>query len=247
MDPKVLQEIYNTTGNDVWQFVPSISRDGPHFVICLIWTMPIEYKLASDLTYEVSCFLVLCLFQNFQEWFLWWFYKLHATIFSLKSFQVIFLFWTIMYNFMKMVNLLTIMILTTVRFTGLILTRYFMLCLVNQLKSSIWTRLASIVSKITQTRFQIVSTNIFLKSWDASYRGPHIQIKLYVMARTSSKNSRICLCPFLNHKSKKNWIRPDVLYQIVTKELGISNLQMLGQARTPQRWYFLFFTTANWR
>ena len=67
MDPKVLQENYNTTGNDVWQFVPSISRDEPHFVICLIWTMPIEYQLASGLTYEVSCFLVLYLFQNFQE------------------------------------------------------------------------------------------------------------------------------------------------------------------------------------
>ena len=68
MDPKVLQENYNTTGNDVWQFVPSISRgdaDEPQFVICLIWTMPIEYQLASDHFYEVSYFLVLCLFQNF--------------------------------------------------------------------------------------------------------------------------------------------------------------------------------------
>ena len=65
MDPKVLQENYNTTENEVWQFVPAISRgDEPHFVICLIWTMPIEYQLASDLNYEVSCFLVFCLFQN---------------------------------------------------------------------------------------------------------------------------------------------------------------------------------------
>ena len=68
MDPKVLQENYNTTRNDVWQFVPSIGRgDEPHFVICLIWTMPVEYLLTSDLMYEVSCFQVLCLFQNFQE------------------------------------------------------------------------------------------------------------------------------------------------------------------------------------
>ena len=65
MDPKVLQEKYNTTKDDAWQFVPSISRDEPNFVICLIWTMPIEYKLDSGLNYEVSCFLVLCLFQKF--------------------------------------------------------------------------------------------------------------------------------------------------------------------------------------
>ena len=68
MDPKVLQENYNTTRDDAWQFVPSISRDEPYnFVICLIWTMPIEYQLASGLTYEVSCFLVLFLLQKFQE------------------------------------------------------------------------------------------------------------------------------------------------------------------------------------
>ena len=67
MDPKVLQEKYNTTKDYAWQFVPSISRDEPNFVICLIWTMPIEYQLASGLTYEVSCFLVLYFFQNFQE------------------------------------------------------------------------------------------------------------------------------------------------------------------------------------
>ena len=65
MDPKVLQEKYNTSKDDAWQFVPSISRDEPNFVICLIWTMPIEYQLASGLNYEVSCFLVLCLFQKF--------------------------------------------------------------------------------------------------------------------------------------------------------------------------------------
>ena len=64
MDPKVLQEKYNTTIDDAWQFVPSISRDEPNFVICLIWTMPIEHQLASGLNYEVSCFLVLCLFQK---------------------------------------------------------------------------------------------------------------------------------------------------------------------------------------
>ena len=65
MDPKVLQEKYNTTKDDAWQFVPSISRDEPNFVICLIWTMPIEYQLASGLNYEVICFLVLFLFQKF--------------------------------------------------------------------------------------------------------------------------------------------------------------------------------------
>ena len=60
MDKRVLQENYNTTSDEVWQFVPSISRDDPYdFVICLIWTMPIEYQLESGLTYEVSCFLVL--------------------------------------------------------------------------------------------------------------------------------------------------------------------------------------------
>ena len=64
MDPKVLR-FFNTTKDDAWQFVPSISRDEPMFVICLIWTMPIEYQLASGLNYEVSCFLVLCLFQKF--------------------------------------------------------------------------------------------------------------------------------------------------------------------------------------
>ena len=53
MDPKVLQEKYNTTKDDAWQFVPSISRDEPNFVICLIWTMPKEYQLSSDLNYEV--------------------------------------------------------------------------------------------------------------------------------------------------------------------------------------------------
>ena len=129
---------------------------------------------------------------------------LHATIFSPKYFQVIFLLCTIMYNFMKMANLLTIMILTTVRFTGLDLVKYFILCLVSQLKSSIWTRPASIVSKITQIRYQIVSTNIFQKSWVASYHGPQIQTEPFVRARTSCSNSKICLCPFLNHKSKKN-------------------------------------------
>ena len=65
MDPKVLQEKYNTTKDDAWQFVLSISRDEPQLVICVIWTMPIEYQLASGLNYEVSCFLVLCLFQKF--------------------------------------------------------------------------------------------------------------------------------------------------------------------------------------
>ena len=56
MDQKVLQENYNTTRDDAWQFVPSISRDEPHkFVICLIWSMPIDYQLSSDLTYEVIC------------------------------------------------------------------------------------------------------------------------------------------------------------------------------------------------
>ena len=65
MDPKVLQEKYNTTKDDAWQFVLSISRDEPQFVICVIWTMPIEYQLASGLNYEVSCFLILCLFQKF--------------------------------------------------------------------------------------------------------------------------------------------------------------------------------------
>ncbi len=61
MNPIVLQHL-NTTKDDVWQFVPSISRDVPNFVICLIWTMPTEYHLASDLNYEVSCFLVFSLF-----------------------------------------------------------------------------------------------------------------------------------------------------------------------------------------
>ena len=58
MDQKVLQESYNTTGNDLWQFVLSRSSEGPYFVICLIWTMPQKYHLSSDLNYEVSC----CLF-----------------------------------------------------------------------------------------------------------------------------------------------------------------------------------------
>ena len=60
MDPKVLQENFNTTRDDAWQFVPSISRDEPFkVVICLIWSMPIDYQLSSDLTYEVSyCCLV---------------------------------------------------------------------------------------------------------------------------------------------------------------------------------------------
>ena len=125
-------------------------------------------------------------------------------IFSLKSLQVIFLLWTIMYNFMKMGNLLIIMILTTVRLHGLKLTRNFMLNLVNQLKSSIWTSLATIVSKKTQIRLQIVSTNICQKSLVASYHGQQMQIKPLVMARTSFRNSKTCLCPFLNQKSRKN-------------------------------------------
>ena len=58
MDEKVLQENYNTTGNDVWQFVLSRSYKGPYFVICLIWTMPKTYHLSSDLNYEVGCCLV---------------------------------------------------------------------------------------------------------------------------------------------------------------------------------------------
>ena len=65
MDPKVLQEKYNTTKDDAWQFVLSISRDEPQFVICVIWTMPTGYELASGLNYAVSYFLVLCLFQKF--------------------------------------------------------------------------------------------------------------------------------------------------------------------------------------
>ena len=125
-------------------------------------------------------------------------------IFSLKSLQVIFLLWAIMYNFMKTGNLLTIMILTIVRLNGLMLTRNFGLNLVNQLKSSIWISLASIVSKKTQLRLQIVSTNIFRKSLVASYHGQQMQMKPLVMARTSFKNSKTCLCPFLNQKSRKN-------------------------------------------
>ena len=66
MDQKVLQENYNTTGNDSWQFVPSRSYGKPYFVICLIWTMPKIYHLSSDLNYEVSN----CLMPNtFQESF----------------------------------------------------------------------------------------------------------------------------------------------------------------------------------
>ena len=117
-------------------------------------------------------------------------------IFSLKSLQVIFLLWAITHNFMKMDNLLTIMILTTVRLNGLMLRRNLILNLVNQLKSSIWTSLASIVSNKTQIRFQIVSTNIFQKSLVASYLGQQMKIKPLVMARKSFKNSKICLCPF---------------------------------------------------
>ena len=59
MDQKVLQEHYNTTENDVWQFVPAVSNQGSYFVICLIWTMPKEFQLSSDLNYEVSCCLVV--------------------------------------------------------------------------------------------------------------------------------------------------------------------------------------------
>ena len=59
MDPKVLQENYNTTENDVWQLVPAMSNQGPYFVICLIWTMPKEYHLSSDLNYEVSYCLIV--------------------------------------------------------------------------------------------------------------------------------------------------------------------------------------------
>ena len=58
MDQNVLQENYNTTGNDLLQFVLSKSYEGPYFVICLIWTMPKTYHLSSDLNYEVSCCLV---------------------------------------------------------------------------------------------------------------------------------------------------------------------------------------------
>ena len=54
MDEKVLQENYNTTRNNLWQFVLSRSYGGPYFVICLIWTMPKEYQLSSDINYEVS-------------------------------------------------------------------------------------------------------------------------------------------------------------------------------------------------
>ena len=160
-----------------------------------------------------------------------WFFNLLTLIFSLKSFQVIFLFWIIMYNFMKMDNLLTIMILTTVRRNGLTLTRCIMLRLANQLKSSTWTSPASIVSKITQIRFQIVSTNIFQKTWAVSYHGPQTQIRVFVMARSSFRNSKICLCPFLNRKSNKNWKRQDVLYQIVTKEYGMSSPPIIGITR----------------
>ena len=69
MDQKVLQENYNTTKDDAWQFVPSISRDGPYeFVICLIWSMPLDYQLSSDLTHEViCCCLVFFFLQYFQE------------------------------------------------------------------------------------------------------------------------------------------------------------------------------------
>ena len=91
MDPKVLQENYNTTVNDVWQFVPAISRgDEPHFVICLIWTMPIEYQLASDLIYEVSCFLVFAYFKISNNYLMMILF-INDSIFSLKSLQVIFL------------------------------------------------------------------------------------------------------------------------------------------------------------
>ena len=58
MDEKVLQENYNTTRNNLWQFVLSRSYGGPYFVICLIWTMPRTYHLSSDINYEVGCFLV---------------------------------------------------------------------------------------------------------------------------------------------------------------------------------------------
>ena len=82
MDQRVLQENYNITRDDVWQFVPSISRDQPYdFVICLIWTMPIKYKLLSDLTYEVSCWYLLLVANMYFAYYsifknpinFWWF------------------------------------------------------------------------------------------------------------------------------------------------------------------------------
>ena len=53
-DPKVLEEYYNSTWNDVWSFVPKIQYESPfHTVICMVWTPPQKLDKFANMTLMV--------------------------------------------------------------------------------------------------------------------------------------------------------------------------------------------------
>ena len=53
-DPKVLEEYYNSTWNDVWFFVPRPQFAPPfHIVICMVWTPPQNLDTFANMTLQV--------------------------------------------------------------------------------------------------------------------------------------------------------------------------------------------------
>ena len=62
-DPKVLEEYYNSTWNDVWFFVPRPSYEPPfHTIICMVWTPPQKLDKFANMSLNVciAFFRSLC-------------------------------------------------------------------------------------------------------------------------------------------------------------------------------------------